>query len=60
MTGATIHGLATLVPAGHFPVPADRADLEATIAATVEAAFRRLAGCGRSAPRGNTPNGARH
>jgi AcrR family transcriptional regulator len=44
LTWATIHGLATLVLAGHFPFPSERADREATIAATVEAAFRRLAG----------------
>jgi AcrR family transcriptional regulator len=44
LTWATIHGLATLVLAGHFPFPSERENREATIAATVEAAFRRLAG----------------
>lgn len=44
MTWATIHGLATLVLAGHFPFPAHGEDREAAIAATVEGAFRRLAG----------------
>lgn len=44
MTWATIHGLATLVLAGHFPFPSERENREATIAATVEAAFRKLAG----------------
>jgi AcrR family transcriptional regulator len=44
MTWATIHGLATLVLAGHFPFPSGQGDREATITATVEAAFRRLAG----------------
>lgn len=44
LTWATIHGLATLVLAGHFPFPSERENREAMITATVEAAFRRLAG----------------
>jgi AcrR family transcriptional regulator len=44
LTWATIHGLATLVLACHFPFPAHGEDRESAIAATVQAAFHRLAG----------------